>query len=196
MHSGSTPCCFTPFRIISNRLFNYFNTLLSVSPLNHSVDRLGMFRLSKYGVHTYIHLQACLLWPSDAPPCLYPCDYSSFFYFHFIYSILYILHTLIFRNTSSHFASQYRIAQRYYLSSLEPSTLRKYHASPRIELLGLALVCIHVVQIRFIHIHLIYLYTYSSSLLIHSMDFGRVDLTPAHFRSSVLWCLFGLIQTL
>ena len=94
MPSGSTPCCFTPFRIISNRLFNYFNTLVSVSPRNHSVDGLGIFRLSKYGVRAYIHLQACLLWPSDGPPCLYPCDYSLFFYFHFIYSILYILHTL------------------------------------------------------------------------------------------------------
>jgi hypothetical protein len=44
------------------------------------------------------------------------------------------------------------------------------------------------VQIGFIRLHLIYLYTYSSSLLIHSMDFGRVDLTLAHIRSFVLWC--------
>jgi len=36
----------------------------------------------------------------------------NLFYFHFIYSILYILHTLIFRNKSSHFASQYRITRR------------------------------------------------------------------------------------
>src|SRR5882762_3448961 len=94
MPSGSTPCGFALFRIISDRLFNYFNTLLSVSSRNHSVNGLGMFRLSKYGVCTYIHLQACLLRPSDAPLRLYPCDYSLIFYFHFIYSILYILHTL------------------------------------------------------------------------------------------------------
>src|SRR5882762_1420979 len=48
----------------------------------------------------------------------------NLFYFRFIYSILYILHTLIFKNTSSHFATQYRIAQRNYLSSLEHSPLR------------------------------------------------------------------------
>jgi len=94
MHSGSTPCCFTPFWIISDQLFNYFNTLLSVSSRNHLVNGLGMFWLSKYGVHAYIHLRACLLWPSDAPPHLYPWDYSLIFYFRFIYSILYILHTL------------------------------------------------------------------------------------------------------
>jgi hypothetical protein len=63
----------------------------------------------------------------------------NLFYFCFIYSILYILHTLTFKNTSSHFTSQYRIAQRYYLSSFEPSP-RKYCISPRIESLGLALV--------------------------------------------------------
>src|SRR5882762_6367659 len=102
-------------------------------------------------------------------PLMSLCIYTlviilNLFYFHFIYSILYILHTLIFKNTSSHFASQYRIAQRYYLSSLEPSPFRKYHASPQIESLGLTLVRtrftytrIHVVQIGFIHIHLIYL---------------------------------------
>jgi len=54
-----------------------------------------MFRLSKYGVCAYIHLWACLLQSSDAPPHLYPCN---LFYFCFIYSILYILHTLIFKN--------------------------------------------------------------------------------------------------
>src|SRR6202790_2032854 len=48
----------------------------------------------------------------------------NLFYFRFIYSILYILHTLIFKNRSSHFATQYRIAQRYYLSSLKLSPLR------------------------------------------------------------------------
>src|SRR5882762_4084262 len=48
----------------------------------------------------------------------------NLFYFHFIYSILYILHRLIFKNTSSHFATQYRIAQKYYLSLLELSPLR------------------------------------------------------------------------
>ena len=106
-------------------------------------------------------------------PLMSLCIYTlviilNLFYFHFIYSILYILHTLIFKNTSSHFASQYRIAQRYYLSSLEPSPLHKYHALPQIDSLGFALVRICVVQIGFIRIHLIYLYTYSSSLLIHS----------------------------
>src|ERR1700676_5146113 len=94
MHSGSTPHCFTPFRIISNRLFIYFNTFLSISPRNRSVDGLGMFRLSKYGVRAYIHLPVCLLWTCDAPPPLYPCDYYLYFYFRFIYSILYILHPL------------------------------------------------------------------------------------------------------
>ena len=48
----------------------------------------------------------------------------NLFYFRFIYSILYILHPLIIKNTSSHFATQYRIAQRYYLSSLELLPLR------------------------------------------------------------------------
>src|ERR1700676_1485463 len=112
----------------------------------------------------------------------------NLFYFRFIYSILYILHTLIFRNTSSHFASQYRITQRYYLSLLEPLPLCRHRTSPQIDSLGHALVHIRVVQIRFIRIHPIYLYTYSSSLLIHSTDFGRVNLTLAHFRSSFLWC--------
>src|SRR5882762_4966029 len=97
----------------------------------------------------------------------------NFFYFRVIYSILYILHTLIFKKTSSHFTSQYRIIQRYYLSSFR---IRSAYTR----------IC--VVQIRFICKHLIYLYTYSSSLLIHSTDFGRVDFTLAHFRSSVLWC--------
>ena len=57
-----------PFQIISDQLFNYFNMLLSVSSCNHSVDRLGMFWFSKYGVRAYIHLRECLLRPSDAPP--------------------------------------------------------------------------------------------------------------------------------
>src|SRR5882762_9240650 len=45
-----------------------------------------------------------------------------------------------------------------------------------------------IVQLELIHIHPIYLYTYPSSLFIHSSDFGRVDLTLSHFRSFVLWC--------
>ena len=80
-HSSSTPCCFTQFRTISDRFFNYFNTRLSISPHNHSGDGLGMFWLSKYGVRTYIHLWACLLRSSDAPPHLYPCDDSQSFLF-------------------------------------------------------------------------------------------------------------------
>src|SRR5882762_6575239 len=72
---------FHKFRTISDRLFNYFNTSLLISHRNHSGDGLGMSRLSKYGVRTYIHLRACLLRSSDAPPHLYPCDYSRSFLF-------------------------------------------------------------------------------------------------------------------
>ena len=75
----------------------------------------------------------------------------NLFYFCFIYSILYILHTLIFKNTSSHFASQYRITQRYYLSLLKPSPLHNYHALPQIKSLGLALVRTHFAYTR-IHV--------------------------------------------
>jgi len=88
----------------------------------------------------------------------------NLFYFRFIYSILYILHTLIFKNKSLHFASQYRIAQRYYLSSLKLSPLCNHRASPWFDSLGLALARTHfaytrirVVWIRFICLHPIYL---------------------------------------
>ena len=89
--SGPTPCGFTPFWVISDWLFN---TLVPVSPRSRSVDELGMFRLSKYGVRAYIYLRTWLLWYPDAPLHPYPCDYSLIFYFRSIYSILYILHTL------------------------------------------------------------------------------------------------------
>src|SRR5882762_1008134 len=124
----------------------------------------------------------------------------NLFYFRFIYSILYILHTLIFKNKSSHFASQYRITQRYHLSSLEPSPLRNYCASPRIELLGLALVHIHShsrssnqihsptsdIPFTLTHPHSSYTPWTSegSTLLSHILD---------HLFYGVL---FGLIQTL
>src|SRR5882762_7587306 len=110
------------------------------------------------------------------PLCIYTLVIIlNLFYFRFIYSILYISHTLIFRNTSSHFASQYGITQTLASSQILCFTLNR-------------LAWIRALQIGFIRIHLIYLYTYSSSLLIHSTDFRRVDLTLAHFRSSVLWC--------
>ena len=182
------------FRIISDQLFNHLNTLLSVLSRNHSVDGLGMFRLFKYGVRAYIHPQACLLRSSNAPPCLYPCDYSLFFYFCFIYSILYILHTLTPEIKSFHFTSQYRIAQRDYLSSFK-LLLCKNHISPWIESFGLALVrtCfaytrIRIVQIGFTRIHPIYL------LLLfiitpHKLH-GPWKGWPGSrtFRSFVLWC--------
>jgi len=140
-------------------------------------------------VSTHTYTLRHVYYSSPMPLCIYTLVIIlNLFYFCFIYSILYIFHTVIFRNTSSHFASQYRITQRYYLSSLKPLPLRRHHTLPQIDSLGLALVCIHIVQIRFIRIHPICLYTYSSLLLIHSIDFRRVDLTLAHFRSSVLWC--------
>jgi len=84
--------------------FNYFNTRLSISPRNHSGDGLGMFRLSKYGTRTYIHLWA-FYYGLPTPLRIYTfVMILNLFYFCFIYSILYILHTLIFKNTSSHFA--------------------------------------------------------------------------------------------
>jgi len=109
------------------------------------------FRHVYYGLPTPLHIYTLVI-------------ILNLFYFCFIYSILYILHTLIFKNTSLHFASQYRIAQRYYLSSLKPSPLHNYCTSPWIELLRLALVRtrfaytrIHVVWIGFILLRPIYL---------------------------------------
>ena len=72
------------------------NMCLSVPPRNHLGNGLGMFRLSKYGVHTYIHLRACLLWSSDAPPHLYPCDYSQSFLFFALFIVFCIYCTHLF----------------------------------------------------------------------------------------------------
>ena len=53
-----------------------------------------------------------------------------------------------------------------------------------------------VVHLRLICIYSIHLHTYSSSLLIHSLDLRRVDLTLAHLDLLFYGVLFGLIQTL
>jgi len=55
---------------------------------------------------------------------------------------------------------------------------------------------IRVVHLELICIHLIHLHTYSSSLLIHSSDLGRVNLTLTHLDLLFYGVLFGLIQTL
>jgi len=91
MLSDSIPCCITPFQIISDWLSNYFNTLLSVSPGDHSVNGLGISQLTKYGVCAYIHLWDGAMYHSDAF-CTYTLVIILYpFYFQFIFSILHIL---------------------------------------------------------------------------------------------------------
>jgi len=79
-----------------NRLFNISAHFLSVSSHQPLVDGLGMFWLSKYGVHAYIHLRACLIMTLWHPSTSIPCDYSLISYFPplFIVFCIYCTHLL------------------------------------------------------------------------------------------------------
>jgi hypothetical protein len=75
------------FRLV----IQYACTGITLQPLGRWIRDVPTFQI--WCPHIHIPSDMSIMTPRR-PSASYPCDYSLIFYFHSIYSILYILHTL------------------------------------------------------------------------------------------------------